>query len=348
MSMSVVTVSAGSSLRSAVVDATRRFSFDMSALVALLVEFDLSGEWAFDGAPSCAHWVADRADVEVCTVREWLRVGHALSVVDEVARRFADGRLSYSKVRTLTRVATVDNQQVLCEIAARVPAGRLAVALAREVTRNESPEDRDRRHRAATRLGWRVDADGMVAGSWRLPPQSAALLTAAVDAMVVRAQRGQSASAGGSPSPSVARWPSVAQQRADALVGLITGGGARFVTEIVLHVRGDGCAFDDSTPIANSVVERLAPAAFLRALIHDAEGRPINASSRRRHPTARQRRVVRERDRCCVDCGSIDLLQYDHQPDYEMTHRTIVEELRVRCATCHHKRHAGAAGAAGN
>jgi 5-methylcytosine-specific restriction endonuclease McrA len=80
--------------------------------------------------------------------------------------------------------------------------------------------------------------------------------------------------------------------------------------------------------------------AFLRVLIHDADRRPINASSRQRHPTERQKRVVKERDRACIDCGSTDLLQYDHQPDYEQTKHTITEELELRCAPCHHNRHA--------
>jgi 5-methylcytosine-specific restriction endonuclease McrA len=120
----------------------------------------------------------------------------------------------------------------------------------------------------------------------------------------------------------------------------MTNGGAAVVTELVLHVRGDACTLDDGTPIADSVIERIAPTSFLRALIHDAQRRPIHASSRRRHPTARQKRVVRERDRKCVDCGSTSLLQYDHQPDYERTQHTVVEELRLRCPTCHHNRHA--------
>ena len=133
----------------------------------------------------------------------------------------------------------------------------------------------------------------MVAGSFRLPPETAALLTCAVDAQVMRAQRGKHAPADAPGSRSAVKWPWLAQQRADALLALITGGG-----------------------------------------------RPINASNRRRHPTARQKRVVLERDRCCVYCGSTDLLQYDHQPDYEQTRHTITEELCIRCAICHHKRHA--------
>jgi hypothetical protein len=315
-------------------------SLDMSAVLPLLVDFDFGGEWAFDNAPSCAHWVADRADVELCTVREWLRIGHALRGVDEVARRFADGRLSYSKVKALTRLADADNQHQLCEIAERYPASRLAEALARWLKDHESPEDLEKRHREGTRLSWRLDVDGMVVGSFHYPPAVFAVLKASVDARVARALRGQRAPAGEPGSLRVSKWPSLGQQRADALIALIAGGGTTVVTEVVLHVRGDGCTLDDGTPIADSVVERLVSQAFLRVLIHDADGRPINASSRRRHPTLRQKRVVHERDGGCVDCGSTDLLRYDHEPDYDQTRHTVVEELKIRCAPCHHKRHA--------
>ena len=338
--VAAVLPSRSSSMRSAVVDGAQRLSLDMSTYLLLLVDFDMSGEWAFDNSPSCAHWVADRADIEVCTVREWLRVGHALRGVDEVARRFADGRLSYSKVKALTRLADADNQHELCAIAERVPASLLAEALARWLKDHTSADDLAKRHRAATRLSWRLDVDGMIVGSFRYPPEVFAILKALVDAQVARAVRGQRATAGESKSLRVNKWPSLAQQRADALIALITAGDSRFVTEIVLHVRGDGCTLDDGTPIADSVVERLASGAFLRALIHDAERRPINASSRRRHPTPRQKRVIHERDRRCVDCGATDLLRYDHEPAYEQTRHTVVEEVEIRCAPCHYKRHA--------
>jgi hypothetical protein len=158
---------------------------------------------------------------------------------------------------------------------------------------------------------------------------------------MVRSYRpGASADASGVP-----KWPSLAQQRADALVALVTGGGLNVAAEIVMHVRSDGCSLDDGTPIAGSVVERIAPTAFLRALIHDAEGRPINASSRQRHPTARQRRVVKERDRACVDCGATDFLEYDHVPPFDITKRTIVSELEPRCWDCHRRRHGPTRGA---
>ena len=105
-------------------------------------------------------------------------------------------------------------------------------------------------------------------------------------------------------------------------------------------MRGDGATLDDGTPITQSSIAELLPDSFVRALVHDADGRPINASARRRYPTTRQRRVVKERDRACVDCGTRDLLEFDHVPAYAQTGHTIVEELQLRCAPCHRFRHA--------
>ena len=101
--------------------------------------------------------------------------------------------------------------------------------------------------------------------------------------------------------------------------------------EVVLHVRGDG---DDARrrhpDPGRGVIERIAPHAFLRALIHDAEGRPVNASGRHRHPTTRQTARREERDRGCVDCGS-------NEPD-----RTRPRP-RLRDHRTHRRRRAGAA-----
>ena len=70
----------------------------------------------------------------------------------------------------------------------------------------------------------------------------------------------------------------MAQQRADALIELLQGGGAAMTVEVVLHVRGDGATLDDGTPITESAVAKLLPDGFVRALIHDAERAPLNAS----------------------------------------------------------------------
>lgn len=325
-----------------------RCSAAQHRLVVLAAELDISGAWRLDGASTPANWIAQALDVEVCTAREWVRIGRALRSLAAIDAALAQGRISYSKARTLTRVATAENQHELLAIAERTPAGRLAISIAAHLARHEEPADTEERHRNARGLTWRVEPDGMVTGTFRLAPADAAVLIAAVDTTVMRhvpdvpddpdEPVGVDASADAS-DRCRRRWPSIAQQRADALVDVARGGGPTVDTEVIVHVRGDGCTLDDGTPIAGTLVERLAPASFLRVLIHDAERRPINASGRQRHPTVRQKRVVRERDRCCVDCGATDLLEDDHVPAFSETGRTHLDELQLRCRDCHRARH---------
>ena len=152
------------SLRAAVVEIGAHWSRAQQRLVRLLVALDDSGEWAADGSPTCAHWVAGALDVEVCTAREWLRIGRALRELPAIDGAFDRGDVSYSKVRALTRVANPANEAELCEIARRVPAGRLCQALAVWLAQHETPEETATRQRKATHLTFRTDPDGMIVG----------------------------------------------------------------------------------------------------------------------------------------------------------------------------------------
>ncbi len=176
----------------------------------------------------------------------------------------------------------------------------------------------------------------MVTFTLRLPPLLAGMLIAFLTAWVMTNRPKLTHS----DSNASADATTVAQQHADALEDLLDSGAGQMVTEVILHVRGDGVTLDDGTPITDTLTERIAPTAFLRAMIHDANAHPADASNRRRHPTTRQKRLVKERDRVCRDCGRNELLQYDHVPPYEQTGHTITAELQLRCAPCHQQRHA--------
>jgi hypothetical protein len=123
-------------------------------LLRLVVELDRSGEWALDGSRTCAQWIGAALDVEVCTAREWLRIGRALERLPLIDEAFRTGRLSYTKVRMLTRVATPNNEAELCALAERTPAGRLPSAIAAWLAGREEPEDTERRQFAARSRGW--------------------------------------------------------------------------------------------------------------------------------------------------------------------------------------------------
>lgn len=320
-------------LATALVEVAERWAESQFQLVTLAADFADSAEWALE-APTAAHWLAGIADVEPCTAREWIRIGHKLRDLPKIAAAFAAGAISYSKVRTLTRYASEENESALLEIALDVPAAELGRALAVWFTDNNDPEDLEAHQHALRGVKWRTEADGMVIFSLRLPPLLAGILIATLTSVVMRSRA--RVEADGS-------WPSAPQQYADAVEELLTEGTGRVETEVVVHVRGGGATLDDGTPLSESVVERIAPSSFLRAMIHDVEGNPVDVSNRRRHPTARQKRLVKERDDACRDCGRRDLLQYDHVPDFVETHHTVTDELELRCAPCHQRRHAGAA-----
>ncbi|MEZ5280451.1 MAG: HNH endonuclease [Acidimicrobiales bacterium] len=146
-------------------------------------------------------------------------------------------------------------------------------------------EARQRRHR---HLSTRIDPDGTVCGSFRLPPLAGGKLLAAVNTTMMRS--------------TAKRQP-------------------------------------DGTWPTGSTVDRQLPDVFMRALIHDSNRRPVDATNRRRFPTPRQMRLVKARDKACVDCGRRDLLVYDHVPPFEASGHTSTAELELRCSPCHTKRH---------
>jgi hypothetical protein len=260
----------------------RRWSSSITQLIALSVELDDSGEWALDGSPTCAHWIAATLDIEIGTAREWLRIGRALAHLPMTTNAFTNGGLSFTMRLTPARAAV------------------LTAAVDEHVMRSDGREPADP--------------------------------TDVVDPT----ERGDDATASRESHP---RWASLAQQRVDALIDIISAGGTNVVTEVILHVRADGCTLDDGTPIGGSIVERIADTSTLRAMIHDAESHPINVSGRHRHHTKRQKLVVKERDQRCVDCGSTDFLEHDHVPDFNHSKRTLVEETELRCSRCHTARH---------
>ncbi|OZM75885.1 hypothetical protein CFP66_44340 [Pseudonocardia sp. MH-G8] len=87
-----------------------------------LAEFDDREGWAGPGIRSCAHWLSWRAGMSVRTAVEHLRVAHALARLPRISEAFAAGRVSYSKVRALTRVTGTDTA-ALTRIGAAIAAG---------------------------------------------------------------------------------------------------------------------------------------------------------------------------------------------------------------------------------
>ena len=107
-------------------------------LLVLVRELDDRFGWQKWGLRNCAEWLAWRCDLSLSAAREKVRTAHALRNMPAVSAAFEDGRLSYSKVRAITRVVDRVDEETLLDYALRVTASQLEERC-REI-RNSSPE----------------------------------------------------------------------------------------------------------------------------------------------------------------------------------------------------------------
>ena len=145
----------------------------------LLGDFDARRGWASWDMRSCAEWLSWKCQMSAGAAREHVRVARALRDLPAIRAEFGAGRLSYAKVRALTRIATVENEGGLAEIAGPMTGNQLErfARAHRQVSQADDAAARVRR-----RLAWRMEDDGSLAGTFRLPPLAGAVLLKALRA----------------------------------------------------------------------------------------------------------------------------------------------------------------------
>ena len=74
-------------------------------LLELIRRLDEMAPWGHFGVVSCAHWLNWQCGIALGAAREKVRFAHALTDLPPISAAFRDGRLSYSKVRAITRVS---------------------------------------------------------------------------------------------------------------------------------------------------------------------------------------------------------------------------------------------------
>src|SRR5688500_1160330 len=101
-----------------------RLAAATAAWLRLVAEFDERGGWHGVGITSCAHWLAWQCGMSPVTAREHVRVARALRGLPRIAGAFDAGRLSYAKVRALTRIAAPDCEAALLDFATTATASQ--------------------------------------------------------------------------------------------------------------------------------------------------------------------------------------------------------------------------------
>ena len=91
----------------------------------LPAEYDRRAGYSQWGCYSLVQWLGWHCGLDARAARDKLRVAHALEALPMITEEFAAGRLSYSKVRALTRVATPMNEGDLVMLAQHATASQV-------------------------------------------------------------------------------------------------------------------------------------------------------------------------------------------------------------------------------
>ena len=128
-------------------------------LLRAIAEFDRREAcgWGFQ---STAHWLTWKVGIDMVTAREKVRVARALDGLPGISDTFRQGKVSYSKVRAMTRIATAENEAYLLYIAENGTASDVEslVRAYRRASRGEDLEEA-KRHREKRYLDMYTDED---------------------------------------------------------------------------------------------------------------------------------------------------------------------------------------------
>lgn len=327
-------------------------------LVQLSAELDADGSWADTGVRSCAHRLSINIGVDIWTGGEMVRAGHALETLPLWRAVFADGCLSFDKIRAVTKVATPDDDEMWTLMALHASGAQLA-RICRRVRRALDVDDPRRAGDALLNRGvrtwWRDD--GMLELMAVLPREDGAIVMAAIEAaahLVATEERLV-------PSPDqlelAADHRTQPMLRADALVRVCETWIAADATipvvapttQVVVHIDADalggemtgGRSHIENGPwISSAAARRLGCDADV-VTVTERDGLPIDVGRVRRLITPRLRLAMQSRDAGCRYPGcSVPAPRTDghHVRHWHDGGSTDLDNLVSLCRF-HHRRH---------
>ena len=306
-------------------------------LLTLIRRFDELGGWAGVGLQSCADWLSWRVGMTPGAARERVRAARALAALPKMDAAFKEGRLSYSKVRAMTRVATPENEEKLVEMA-RCATGAQLEKICRGA---RSVQDKPVRHEERS-VQSRPLESGLVRITADLHADEAALVMKAIE--TARRVAGEKRMT----------------ERADGLVRVAEGfltsdpnGEPRpaperqeIVIELGPETLEDGyrAALDDGTRVPAETFRRVACDCSVSAVVTDGAGRVVDAGARRsRVVSSALRRALRHRDPTCTfpGCTNKAFLDAHHVKHWFHGGETTLENTTTLCRPHHTLVHEG-------
>jgi hypothetical protein len=332
----------------------RQLNAETYRFLMLVRDFDDRYGFAKWSLRSCAEWLAWRCGMTLSTAREKLRTAHALRELQVISAAFADGRLSYSKVRALTRAATAANEDLLLAYALDSTAEQVEERCRQ--LRNVGPESTDLARRAWERRSLTVSRNpgrGTLSILVELPVEDGEVVANALDNAVAAGDVAAGIEFASDRELAGNGWRA---QQADALIAIAkaylagdqTGQGAGSVADhyqVVVHV--DEAALRGGTGRSDlplETIKRLTCDGSLITVVEDERGTPLDVGRKQRIVSTAIRRALWSRDRGCTfpGCRNKRFVDGHHIHHWANGGETSLENLTLLCTYHHRLLHEGA------
>lgn len=335
--------------------------------LTLVAEFDRRGGWGDGATRSCAHWLNWKCGIDLGAARERVRVAHALESLPKISEAMRQGRLSYSKVRAMTRVACPATEGTLLQIAIHGTAHHVE-KLVRVFRRAKEAEEllRDERQQERRGVMWFHDPDGSLVIKATLPAEAGELFIKAMEAALkaapatmTAAEKDVSAERSRGPMLKILGTEPLAHRQADALTRIAESYLAKGEEEIsgperqqiVVHVdvetlkssTAGRCELEDGPSLSAETARRLACDATLIAVIENEEGEPLSVGRKTRAISPALRRALQVRDRGCrfPGCPNTRYVDAHHIRHWAHGGETKPSNLVSLCRFHHRQVHEG-------
>lgn len=341
-------------------------------LMVLIREFDERAGWLKWGYTHALDWLMWSCDLSAGAARDKLRIAHALKELPLISVAFSTGKLSYTKVRAITRIATEANEAELIDMAMRMTARHVEEhCKQRSNTQKDSTAIAKQAHEKRDFRVWRDHARGTVHFSIELADDEGELIENAVQKAAVKLSC-DSGSAARLPEETIS-WGA---QQVDALVSFcrsfLDGGAVDFGVvesgsrsdshdskvkpdsnsdektststadhyQVVVHVDEAALAGNETgtSQLPIESVRRLCCDGSIVPLVENEAGEPLNAGRKVRIVTTAIRRALWARDKGCgfPGCSHKRFVDAHHIKHWADGGETSVENMVLLCSN-HHK-----------
>lgn len=316
-------------------------------LLCILRELDQRDH--IDGTPlHLASWLARNLGLGYGAAREKVRTARALGHLPLLDAAFRDGKLSYSKVRAVTRVATAHNEAELLMIAHRSNADEVE-RVVRRMKQHERLDDVQAMLRQRS-LTYAWDDDGSLVVKARLTPEQGAIWLKALEKAEADFESDDEF--------DVVHADAMTQALEESLNDRPKTSRTSERFQVVIHVpAGTLCHPNQSTtesttpsgtgPVAAAIengpllhpetVKRLTCDGALVSMLENESGKVLNVGRRTRTIPSAIRRALQARDSQCQfpDCSHTKYLDGHHIVHWSHGGETKLDNLVLLCRRHH-------------